>query len=260
MLGSLFKKEPVLDEEVIEWLFHAYAWTFRNIGSGDSFGKTQLIEPSNRFFPGRETSEQGMAGLIFDQVKAYAGVSDWPCQLINRHAYDEEQWPAVSIHDALAGGRPLLILYEPLQARTPEVMIANYAYILAYHLVDLAQEPLPCEQEQWTCLLELIGVYLGFGVMFVNTASPERGGGCGRCWSPLMERQGQLSENEVSYALAIFCALKNIPAKQVTPLLKSYQRGFFKRALNDVLARQDRMEMMQGFLQAPASTGRLNKD
>lgn len=252
---QIFKKQPVLEEDIISWLFSAYAWSLRNIRSSH-FDKIQLIEPTNRFFSGRETSEHGMAELIFEQVKSYVGVSDWPCQLIDRHIYDETRWPVVNIKAALASldqqeKLPLIILFEPLQARNPEVMIANYVYALSYHLADLAQEPLPCDMEQWPCLLELIGVYLGFGVMFVNTASPKKAGGCGSCRSPLMERQGQLSEDEVTYALAIFCVLKGIPTKQVTPLLKGYQRAFFKRALNDVMVRKDSIENLQLTVQSP---------
>lgn len=238
MFSSLLKKQPVLDEETIAWLFNAYAWSERQLAAVRSVQDSQLIEPSNRFFPGREDSVQGMAALIFEQVKSYAGVAHWPCQLIDRYQYDEEAVPVVGIHEAINEQKPLIVLYEPMQVRNPEVMIANYVYVLAYYMAELAEEPLPCDEAQWPCLLELLGVVMGFGVMFVNTASPKRVGGCGNCRSPLMERQGQLSENEATYALAIFCVLRDIPAKQATPLIKNYQRSFFKKAVQDVKERE----------------------
>lgn len=255
MLSNLFQKKPVLDDEAAEWLFQGFSWVMRNFGSDVFFQQTVLVEPSNRHFPGQENSEHTMAALILERVKGFAGVEHWPCQLVDRHSFDETTGPVSNIHQVLKSingddSHSLLILYEPLQARNPEVMIANYAYILAYHLADLAQEPPPCDEEQWPYLLELIGVYLGFGIMFVNTAQPKRSGGCGSCRSPLMERKGYLSEDEVTYVLAIFCALKNIPAKEVVPFIKSYQRSFLKKSIQDVLSRTTPLNALKSIEQA----------
>ncbi len=250
MFSALFKSKPVLADEAVEWLFDGFSWALGNFGSKDFFEKTLLVEPSNRHFPGQEENEHKMAALIFERVKAYAGVSHWPCELIDRHEYDETSGGDGCIQQkgskkGLAESGSLSVLYEPLQARNPEAMIANFAYTLAYHLANTAKESPPCDGEQWPYLLELIGVYLGFGIMFVNTALPKRSGGCGRCRSPLVERHGHLSEDEVTYALAIFCALKNIPAKVVTPRIKNYQRTFLKKAIRDVLSRTDDLEKLR---------------
>ncbi len=251
MFSALFNNKPVLDDEAVEWLFNGFSWALRNLGSEAFFSKTLLVEPSNRYFPGREESEHKMASLIFERVKAYAGVSHWPCELVDRHEYDEASGTVENrIQRVLSGNNSaesgsLFVLYEPLQVRNPEAMIANFAYTLAYHLSGLAEESPPCDEEQWPYLLEVIGVYLGFGIMFVNTALPKRSGGCGSCRSPLMERHGYLSEDEVTYVLAIFCALKNIPAKEVTPKIKNYQRAFLKKAIKDVLSRKDDLERLR---------------
>ena len=249
MLENLFAKKPVLDDEAIAWMFEGFSWALKNLGGENFKENTILVEPSNRHFPGRETSEHGMAQLIFEQVKQYAGVSHWPCQLIDRATFEESGLSILNIRNVLASQSgeqpvPLLIPYEPLQARNPEVMIANYAYTIAYHMADLSPEPLPCKDDQWPYFLELIAVYLGFGVMMVNTALPQRGGGCGSCRSPLMERHGFLSENEVTYALAIFCVLKGISAKDVAPLIKKHERPFLKKAMKDVAERSGQIQVL----------------
>ena len=79
----------------------------------------------------------------------------------------------------------------------------------------------------------MLAVYLGFGLMFANSAFTFRGG-CGSCYNPNANRDAYLSEQEATYALAIFCVLKEIPNSMVTGHLKSHLRGFFKRAVKEI--------------------------
>ncbi len=252
MLG-FFKREPLLDEESVEWLFEAFGWSLRSFGSTPFYQNTILVTPTPKHFPGSGTSIEAMADLMMNRVKDYAGLSYWPTQAVDHHQFRGDPNDVPSVHQmlsALAGEGDsqqlvdvasqgeLILFYEPKQVGNPEVMIANFSHALMVHLAALAELAPPCEHELLPHLTEVMAVTHGFGLMFANTATPYRGGGCGSCRSPAMERVGNLSEREVAYALAIFSVLKEVPEKEVTRHLKKTLKGFFKKALVDVNGRE----------------------
>ncbi len=244
---GLFKKEPLLDDDSIEWLFEAFGWTLRNFGSESFYQHTTLITPTPKHFPGSGTSIDEMANLIMNQVKAYTGLSYWPTRALDHHQFQGDPNDVASVHQMLqalaneGGGTDLAdassgyltLFYEPKQVGNPEVMIANFSHALMIHLASLAKLAPPCEEELLPHLTEVMAVTHGFGLMFANSATPHRGG-CGSCRSAAMERVGSLSEREVAYALAIFCVLKEVPEKSVTAHLKKSLKGFFKKSIIDV--------------------------
>jgi hypothetical protein len=71
--------------------------------------------------------------------------------------------------------------------------------------------------------------------MFANTALIFPRGGC--CGGPVVRRQASLSQHDITYALAIFAALKDLPQKDVVKYLKKSLRGHFKQALREVKGR-----------------------
>ncbi len=241
MFNSLFKPQPLLPEEAVTWLFDGFAWALTNFGTDVFYNETILVEPSNTCFPGQGDSVDEMAKLIVNQVKHFAGLDYLPLRVINHHEFDQASAALPDMRQVISdmkqgGSSALPLFFEPQQIANPNAMIANYAHGLAHHLGMLAREPAPCDEAQWPHMMELLAVYMGFGVMFVNTAIPERIS-CGSCRNPAMDRKGALDEMEVIYALAIFCALKEIPAKQAASHIKSYLRPLLKKAIKDVQLR-----------------------
>lgn len=254
MFGLLSKK-PLLDDVASQWLVDAYAWALRHFDAKVFFDESILVTPTNEHFPGRETSIDGMAALIFDRVQTYAGVRHWPYQLVDALHYVPTDMPRLNANTLLAqrGARaaniqahtaPLIVPYNPHQIGKPESLIASYAYVLAYYLGTLANEPPPGGESYWPHATELLGVFMGFGIMFANTAYTFKGG-CGSCYNPLAERAAFLSQDEVTYALALFCMLKRIPIQTVLPHLKSYLRPAYKKAVNDIVRREKELTALR---------------
>ena len=75
---SLLNNKPLLQESSSRWLVDTFSWSLKNFDADLFFSETLLVLPTNEFFPGRANSTHGMAILIFDRVKEYAGVSHWP--------------------------------------------------------------------------------------------------------------------------------------------------------------------------------------
>jgi hypothetical protein len=256
---DLFKKSPVLDEPSVEWLFEVYNWVLKNFDSDVFYNEVALVTPSNEHFPGRENSVDGMAQLIFNQVKNHAGLGHWPCRLIDQADEDCELPPTelVKILGSLWGAAGesadenaavarLLITYDANLVGNPEALIASYAQQLAHHMGTMVQDEVPGGIHNWLHMTEVIGVMLGFGTMFANTALIVKSGGCGGCRSGA-NRASALGEADITYAFAIFCVLKGISASEAAPHLKSSLRGLFKRAVKDVIERQEMLSHVPGY-------------
>lgn len=241
MIFGLLNRKPVLDEVTVQWMLDTFAWALRNFDAEVFLGETILVTPSNEHFPGRENTPQGMANLIFGRVKDYAGLSHWPCRVVDaatagpidppRIANPQRGTKAVA---AVADCPELVIPYDPNHLRDPEVLISSYAHALAFYLGSQAQEPPPGGEENWPHVTELLAVFLGFGVMMANSANTTKIRSCGSCCGPAVERSNFLSQYDITYALAIFCALKDIPTGTVLGHLKSSLRPFYKQAIKEV--------------------------
>ncbi|MGD8592569.1 MAG: hypothetical protein PVF82_07035 [Gammaproteobacteria bacterium] len=258
MFGFI-KTKPLLDEDTTHWLFDAFAWSLKNFDSQVFYQETILVTPSNQHFPGRESSAHGMADLIFEQVKTHAGLKHWPCHLVDNNDPRLNAPAQVMLEGPLRGSqadsnsvntaqaeeaRQLLVPYNINQLAKPEALIANYAHILAHYLGQTAGELPPGGEPFWPQATELLAIFMGFGVMVANSAYTFRGG-CGSCYNPLAERSAFLSQDEATYALAIFCVLKDIPTSAVLPHLKKYLRPVFKTAIKEIKHKDDELTKLR---------------
>lgn len=246
---GLFENRTLLEESSAKWLFDAFAWSLDNFDATLFYNYTVLVLPTNQFFPGRIESVHSMASLIFDQVKRYAGTSHWPTRLADQNSCSLLNTPQIEIKgalrdpngvadDTITDDRRLLIPYNPQQIQNPEGAIATFSHILAHYMGQMAKAPPPGGVEYWPHVTELLAVYLGFGLMFANSAFTFRGG-CGNCYNPHANRDAYLSEREATYALAIFSVLKDVPNSSVTSYLKRHLRGFYKKAVKEINQRTD---------------------
>jgi hypothetical protein len=255
MFANLFATKPVLDEASVQWIFETYAWALRNFEAEVFRDETILVTPSNEHFPGRETSVHGMATLIFEQVKTYAGMQHWPFRLATDAACALPAPHKIVIQGALRGSKgkapadidaehQILVNYDPQLVANPEAMIAGFAHTLAHHLGAVAQEPPPGGVQNWPHLTEILAVFLGFGLMFANSAFNFRPSSCGSCGGRTAQRQNFLSQYDITYALALFCVLKNIPNKDVTRNLKASLRSYYRKAVKDIRGRDQALEKL----------------
>ncbi len=244
MIFDLFQREPLLDDTTRDWIHEVFAWAMRHQGREIFFGGTRLVLPTPEFFPGRADSVHGMAQLVFDSVRHHAGLDHWPCRLQDPEAWVPQAYPPPALAVPLrapqgssmpvAQGSAALFGYAPELVPNPEALIANFAREFAHYLAAAAPERPPAGEENWGHVTELVGVFMGFGIMLANTSFNVRVNSCGSCQGPAADRPGFLSRADLSYALALFCRLKDTPASQARPHLKSGLRPFFRRALRDI--------------------------
>lgn len=242
---GLFTQKPLLDDTSRQWLFDVYAWALRNFGADLFYGPTILVTPTDRHFPGRADSVQAMAELVLEQVKRHALVSHWPVRLVPPEAFDPQAPQQLQLAGPIRHGgdelpqtadqaHALTLTYSPNMVGNPQALIGTFAHTLAHYLASLTEEQPPGGRENWPQLTEVLAVFLGFGLMVVNTAYQAPKGGCGSCRVPGTDRTSYLSQHDLTYALALFCTLKDIPQSEVLAHLKSPLRGFFKSAVREL--------------------------
>lgn len=255
MLFGLLNKQPVIDPASSEWIFSAYGWALQNFDADLFYADTVLVRPTNDYFPGKANSVQGMAEMIFDRVKVYAGISHWPTVVQDQRVCQAIESQHIEIQGALRGpegiaievvedNQRLIIPYNPQQINNPEGMIATYAHILSHHMGQMAKAPPPGGIDYWPQATELLAIFLGFGLMFANSAYNFRDG-CGSCYNPYAQRAATLSETEATYALAMFGVLKSIPNSQVTPHLKKHLRGIYRQSVKEISDNTDGIERLK---------------
>ncbi len=248
MLATLFAPKPLLDDASADWICQQFGWILQQFERDYFLQQTPLVLPNNDHFPGRADSHQLMAQLLFDKVKQYAGLTHWPTELFDasQQAVEENPRPLAlpRLPDAklpVAASDSLPVYFNPAQVNDPQAMISSLAQSLSHALAQQVAPP-PVTAEQWPLLVELVAIYLGFGVPLTNSAFAFAGG-CGGCGKRAAQRQAFLSQDEALFGLALFCALKQIDAKQVLPHLKPHLRKLYKRASHQ-LQGSDRLQQL----------------
>ncbi|WP_421866076.1 hypothetical protein [Motiliproteus sp.] len=245
---GLFTPKPLLEPDSAQWICHQFAWLHQQFNPAHPLAQAELVLPNNDFFPGRADSHQGMAELLLERVKHYAGLSHWPTELVNlrtpsatavTHQPQSHQQPV-----EVPSETTLPVPFDPAQVNDPQAMIVSLLQGLTHPL--LLQKPSPdiLQPGQWPLLVELLGIYLGFGVPITNSAFAFAGG-CGSCASRAAQRQAYLSQDEALFGLVIFCELKGIAAKTATTPLKPHLKPFYKRARQQLLAMEEFQPLQQ---------------
>lgn len=265
---SIFQTSPPLDEESIQWLFEVLGWALRNCGSDFFYRETILAEPTNEHFPGRAASPHEMAALIFARTAAYAGMGHWPLRLLPPNEPMPIGLGPVHIEGALRARSPtaegtihdqgavIPVGYDLHLVSNPEALISGFAQVLAHYLGSAVREPVPGGMQNWPQTTEVLGVFLGFGLMLANTAFQFQARSCGSCGGPPAQREAFLSQYDITYAVALFSVLKGIPDRQVLRHLKSSLRGHYKRCRRDIAKRRDALAAL-AVTADPASSARL---
>jgi hypothetical protein len=241
---TIFQSRPLIDSSSADWIFDTFEWVLQNFDSDEFFHRSRLVQPTNDFFPGNVDSVHAKAENIFQHTVRHAGLSHWPFRLQSPEQF--KNIPAVPLHfaavvrdskhntlPALICEHALHLTYNPQQTLKPEDLSSGFAHWIAQHLVAQAQQLPPKGMDYLAEGTEVLAVVMGFGVLLANSAYTFRGG-CGSCYNGQANRQATLSEDEVVFALALYCRLKEIPDGHATSFLKKHLKSSYKRARKQI--------------------------
>lgn len=241
---ALFKTKNILDEGTTQWLFDCFRWALENFDARLFQQQTQLILANDHFFPDKATSPDETANLLLQRMLEYSAMQQWPCRAhpVQSQA-DTPPAPHIHIENALRGPLAKIstegnewieIPYDPNALRQPDALIAALAQNLAILLGRAIPVSPPGGEDLRGAATDLLAIFLGFGLFITNNAfNIKRGcGGCGT--TPSVQMMGELTEEQMCYALAIFCHLKGIDNQAVLPHLKKTLHKLFKRARKEI--------------------------
>mgnify|MGYP000262367457 CR=1 FL=1 len=249
MFANLFKSTPVIETSSQNWIFDTFSWALENFELTMFKEETRLILPTNEFYPGNVSSVHEMAQSVFDKTLEYAGLQHWPIVLVAPHEFSQQTLPkldfvnttrgkAVKFNTHLDAEQSIKVSYNPNQINQPQDLIASFAQAFSMIMIVQSGKAPPGGTEFISQAVDLVACFMGFGVMFSNTAYQFKGG-CGSCFNPYANRNVALSENDMVYCLALFTVLKELPIKTVSPHLKSHLRGVFKKAYKEHLLHKE---------------------
>ncbi len=84
----IFMRKLIPDSHA-EWIGDGFVWVIQTFGADTYFNRTSLVLPTKAFLdaPGGTSHETALA--VFEQVNAYMGVSEWPCELVRQEESPE---------------------------------------------------------------------------------------------------------------------------------------------------------------------------
>ncbi|MEH6344651.1 MAG: hypothetical protein V7785_06165 [Bermanella sp.] len=275
---GFLKSKPLIDQTSADFIFASVAWVLQNFDHEEFFKRTQLVAPSNEFFPGRVSSVDEKAQNIFAHTVRYAGLRHWPfelrsmlerkvnseCQvqptpqpelaIIQRNSFPqvatpiEESIKATGVYGkqvpVINTAQPLFVFYDPQQTLKPEDLSASYAHIIAQHLIIQSGQQPPGGPQFFAEASEVLASMMGFGVLLTNSAYTFRGG-CGSCYNAMANRQPALTELDSVFALALFCQIKGINNKNATQHLKKHLRASYKQAVKQIEQRLEQLNELK---------------
>ena len=233
---SLFRPRLPIDDDELEFQLATFKWL------GEQFGPvsadTPRIEPTTDWFAARYPPGAAGVEALFDEVRAAAGMSDWPCALeagdatrssdagnahLLKHEGDEPPCGTFELREE-DGVRTAVVTYNPAMMAAPDELAATFAHELGHYLLATANDPPPGGWDLHELHTDLAAVYLGFGLFMANSAKTFRlidvAGGSG--WQ--MSRQGYLTEGALVTAFAIVERLAGRDALAARIYLKDYLR------------------------------------
>ena len=262
MFSTFFKAKPVIDEASKEWIFDTFSWCIDQL-DGDFFkDNSQLILPNNTFYAGSSSSVEEMAESIFTNTLKYTGMTSWPIKLVFSENFIQKPMPQLSFESTMRGENAIVtteistqaggeisykvegekitssiptidIAFHSSQLNQPQDLIAYLVQIQASILVNQNGRLAPGGKEVLAQTIDLVACFMGFGVVFANTAYQFKGG-CGSCNNSNLNRQAALPELETVYALALFSVIKGIDIKPIKKELKSHLYKPFRQAHKEI--------------------------
>lgn len=258
-----FKSKPLLSEDEREFQFDSFEWLLKHFGGRDFYDTTNLVLPTDKYFPGEVTSNQDAAYSTFQKVLEHAGLTDWPVVL---EAQDLDPNVVVSptvviqnTESSPAGtfcvdeNEQVKITYNPDIVSDPVKMVSVFSHELAHYLTASSPEPPPGGWDNWEFATDTCAIFMGFGIFQANSAFSFQQYSTSDSIGWSTSGVGYLSQKERSFALAIFLKLKNISPNIAYPHCDSNVRSYLKRAIVD-LESSDMIEELRSVRYVPKST------
>ncbi len=239
---SLFKSKPLLADTDQLFQIECYKWLITNFKKREHYKDVRIILPTNDFFPVQEMGKDKLPQKLFEQVKAYCGLSHLSIRLVEQNpSPDFVVSPTVVVQNVETNplgtfsidDNDIVITYNP-DISNPQELIATFAHELSHYWVQLFDTPPPGGNDNMEFATDLCAIFLGFGIFIANsvfhfeqyTDIDSQG------WSS--SQSGYLTEQECSYALAIFMKIHNIPFDNIKQFCDFNIKKYLQKSIKEI--------------------------
>jgi hypothetical protein len=226
-----FKKSSVLSNKSEAWMKTQFDWLIEQFGEMTDFNNRGIVLPTAETFKTGGKQGHELAIHLFDQVKLYAGMSQFAINLVPLEQsypdYEGDNIIKPVYDDGSAAGIYILdedgvaqIQYDVNLLQEPMRLIATLAHELAHDLHTFSPQPLPEDELEEEFLTDLTSIFLGYGVFMSNTAFEYNQFQDGNLSGWSYNRLHYLPQNELVYGTALFIQKQNIDPSSVLKHLK----------------------------------------
>jgi hypothetical protein len=225
-----WRKKSNIDADDETWQLACWAWLDQHCGSVTRPEHPGLVLPDAKTFPRTNAKGTALAQHYLTNLQHIYGMADWPVTLVEQAPSRE---PPKSIAFAELSSRSALgtysrhgnaarITYDPALLNKPLQLVATLAHELAHYRLEAIAVPPPGGWDMVEFATDLTVAHAGLGLFGANAARTfetftdfDRQG-----WSS--QRAGYLTENEWTFALALFTHQRAISPAGLKPHLKDY--------------------------------------
>lgn len=229
-----------IDNDLLEWQLQHWRWLIESLRNTHDLKRIRLIQPTSADFPVTASSSEERAVRTFQCVQKHFGLETWPCVLVPFEEADDvmkQILPATIRPERTQGAaglfeiteeRKVIIRYKPDHVGDPMALVATMAHEFCHYIIATLEKEPPGGWDEHEPITDLAAVFFGFGIFLANVSfrftqwQDHRYHG----WSA--SRQGYLSENALSLALALFCACKEVEPNLASQHLATNPRYFFR--------------------------------
>ncbi|MDF9832392.1 hypothetical protein M2103_000602 [Ereboglobus sp. PH5-5] len=240
-------------EERALWLYQHYLWLEKNLPPKIEPEPARIVLATKDFFPDTYANDHASAECVFQRVRDLMGLSNWVCRLEcgddeGRAMQSDLRASGMLGQTSQSGAAGLfsasqedgvVITYSSSLLQNPVGLVATFAHELCHYLLATVETEPPATWEALEPLTDLCAITEGFGVFLCNAAfqftqwtSYDQQG-----WS--WQRSGYLSEEEIAFALAVFCVRNKLDASIIAKSIKPNANEIFCDALGYVEALEE---------------------
>lgn len=239
-----FRRKPLLDPEMSEWMFDQAQWLLTAHAHRRAFANAQLLPLSEKVFPASGPRDHRYAERMLEHVLRYAGQPDLHIELTPSSAGERFrttgqglsiQPKATAAGTYRAGTFKDEITYDVGLLKIPADLIAVLAHEVSHAILDMrSARPPPGDSSFEELRTDFTACFLGFGFYLAQfradtrVPTPE----AAREWKRLYMYYMNL--REISFVTALFCVVRDVDPKLVLRNAPGAAEGHIKRAFADI--------------------------
>lgn len=244
----MLNSQKNLADNTSSWIFINFKRMLKLVGAGIFYTRTPLVLPDESFFPGHALSPYERASSTLTSVRKLLGMDAWPLKLlIQNHQLSSYSAPPVCVYmipaetdsqnyQAFSNAREITININPALINNPQAMIVLFIYELINCLVENPELHYETDVPGNLTIQDIVAVTKGFGLFVANTSWLLQNDTLPQSVfiTSAGSRKNTPNPFEISYCLALFSILKNIPHQQIEFYLKLNLHTFFKQSVVNI--------------------------